>query len=296
MSENTKIEWCDYSWSPWTGCTKVSAGCAHCYAEARDKRHLQEKIDHWGKGAPRLLRAESSWKEPLKWNKAWNKAQYFTRVQGQPEPAKSTIFPSLCDWLDEEVPVEWLARFLGLIYDTPNLNWLLLTKRPENWRSRMNAVANADFTGLEAGTELADAWTDCLDMPERGAWPENVWIGTSVEDQANADRRIPELLKIPAVRRFLSLEPLLGPVDLVSDIQHHSHPLHKSSPINCIDWLIIGGESGRGARPCHVDWIRSLVKQGKEAGVATFVKHPKGGEPSEWPVDLRVREFPEGLQ
>lgn len=201
-----------------------------------------------------------------------------------------TVFPSLCDWLDDEVPIEWLGRFLGLIYDTPDLTWLLLSKRPENWNARLEAAA------LWAHGGPPQDWGSCIEEWLGGDPPANVWIGTSVEDQSNADLRIPEMLKIPAVRRFLSLEPLLGPVDLVSDIQHHSHPLHKSSPINCIDWLIIGGESGRGARPCHVDWIRSLVKQGKEAGVATFVKHPKGGEPSEWPVDLRVREFPEGLQ
>ena len=327
MSENTKIEWCDHSWSPWRGCTKVSAGCAHCYAETLSKRN-PAVLGEWGRGKPRVL--AKNWNDPVKWNRRhklrweeWRQIAPEMREAGLYPPAtpkKPTFFPSLCDWLDEEVPIEWLADFIDLIFHTPNLDWLLLTKRPENWRSRINEV----WKILELPVDqqrFAEMWI-------KGTPPANVWVGTSVEDQPNAERRIPELLEIPAVGRFLSLEPLLGPVDirLVPDLMKS----FNSSPHGWhnwlrqrIQWLIIGGESGHGARPCMEEWIRSLVRQGKSAGVATFVKqqgahptrlvtqfdvqtdyphvrlvqnHPKGGDPAEWPEDLRVREFPEGLR
>lgn len=312
MSENTKIEWCDHSWSPWRGCTKVSAGCANCYAETLSKRN-PAVLGQWGKGKPRVL--AKNWSDPVKWNRRYSHSIYF-----EPRlPAyRATVFPSLCDWLDDEVPIEWLARFLKLIHDTPNLTWLLLTKRPENWESRISgAVSNL----LQSGGNPAAVWAGRW-LKHGGQYsPANVWIGTSVEDQTNADWRIPELLKIPAVGRFLSLEPLLGPVDAqmaFENFQALNPDLSRRSPP--VSWAIIGGESGHGARPCNVEWIRSLVAQGKHAGVATFVKqlgadpyseriapesapleikrlnHPKGGDPAEWPADLRVRELPEGLR
>lgn len=347
MSENTKIEWCDHSWSPWRGCTKVSAGCANCYAETLSKRNPLV-LGQWGKGKPRVL--AKNWPDPVKWNRREIPSCMCDvappeRCGCYPSP---TVFPSLCDWLDAEVPIEWLARFLKLIHDTPNLTWLLLTKRPENWRPRLEAVWKADHHHDWPGEEHEGSHTHWLRLwlhnQSQMQPPSNVWIGTSVEDQANADRRIPELLKIPAVGRFLSLEPLLGPVDirLVPDLMKS----FNSSPHGWhnwlrqrIQWAIIGGESGHGARPCNVEWIRSLVAQGKAAGVATFVKqlgarcysedlthsndctddhcalaggiddcegeyvvnfagltHSKGGDPAEWPDDLRVREFPEGLR
>jgi protein gp37 len=154
--------------------------------------------------------------------------------------------------------------------------------------------------------------------------PLNVWVGTSVEDQTRADERIPALLKIPAVGRFLSVEPLLGQVDLSPIIVRDGSILHLAMDLRMcgVHWVIIGGESGPGARPCNVDWIRSLIYQCGAAGVPVFVKqlgarardlvhdedgnplgtqnllltHPKGGDPADWPEDLRVREFPEGLR
>ncbi len=325
----------------------MSPGCANCYAETLSKRN-PAVLGQWGRGKPRVL--AKNWNEPVKWNKAWNKAQYFTRVQGQPEPAKPTVFPSLCDWLDDEVPVEWLARFLKLIHDTPNLTWLLLTKRPELWRQRLELVTeHLDETDIEASKTgglyvLLRNWLGTMGGPSSFR-PPNVWVGTSVEDQIRAGQRIPALLKIPAVGRFLSVEPLLGPVDLERpmpgpDLGDEGSKICQPWFIQSgIDWVIIGGESGTGARPCNIDWIRSLVGQCKAAGVPAFVKqlgarayeddfahtkecwneqcalaggpddcngeviydslelgHPKGGDPAEWPEDLRVREFPEGLR
>jgi protein gp37 len=322
MSDATKIEWTDFSWSPWEGCTKVSPGCLNCYAEARDKRHLIEPVDHWGKGAPR--RRTKDWKKPLAWNRAASKpvAVNYGCTDDLGEPAKAfyrpRVFPSVCDWLDDEVSIEWLADFLNLIRLTPNLDWLLLTKRPENWRSRIEAVIRLKTDGTGKGGMFWQWMVEWLG----GKPPRNVWIGTSVEDQPRADERIPELLKIPAAVRFLSVEPLLGPVDIEEFFTAGGD--HIDSRHWCpIDWVIVGGESGPGARPCNVEWIRDIVRQCKAAGVPCFVKqlgarpvynrpdggfpmfsatptkevplelkHPKGGDPAEWADDLRVREFP----
>lgn len=332
MSENTKIEWTDHSWSPWRGCTKVSPGCANCYAETLSKRN-PAVLGQWGPGKPRVW--TKTYNDPVKWNRRAGNGSCkccgstgdttytgnckrcgdVTRVFARP-----TVFPSLCDWLDEEVPVLYLARFLELIQSTPNLTWLLLTKRPQNWEKHM---ALACEWLPEAGNIAAD-WL------ERRTIPHNVWVGTSVENQEWANKRIPALLDIPAVGRFLSVEPMLGPVDFrfVSDEFDCVHPFPSNPsghPTGMIHWVIFGGESGRGARPCNVEWIRSGVRQCRAAGIPAFVNqlgahvigshnealagfpeyhidpdliarwklnHPKGGDPAEWPEDLNVRQFP----
>lgn len=355
MSNTTKIEWPDYSWSPWEGCTKVSPGCLNCYAEARDRRMLIEKVIHWGKGAPR--RRTKDWTKPVRWNRylrcdcgavkvAFDAPKEITRCPKCESPyRRPRVFPSVMDWLDDEVPIEWLLDFLKLIHDTPNLDWLLLTKRPEQFGRIKDIHAQLRHLYLkspcvaggytEAGLKFYSWLTRFVT-----SGVSNVWVGTSVEDQQRADERTPELLRIPAKVRFLSLEPLLGPVNLNSNLggtrwiggqrgclgthrgigtaecprtPHHHHDDRCQSGI---DWLIIGGESGPGARPCNVEWVRDLVRQGQTAGVPVFVKqlgaqawqsslangglgdgpiftaHPKGGDPAEWPEDLRIREFP----
>jgi protein gp37 len=192
------------------------------------------------------------------------------------------VFPSLCDWLDAEVPIEWLADFLNLINKTPNLDWLLLTKRPENWKPQLARALTCCMThgvvtdGRFAAAKMVEAWLN-------GTPPANVWIGTSIEDQKRADERIPELLKIPARVRFLSVEPLLGPVELTglrcgscgyskADMQRHMDHHICKNPTQLIAWTIIGGESGPKARPCNIEWIRSIVEQCKSAAVPCFVK------------------------
>lgn len=260
-------------------------------------------------GAPRR-KSKSAVKDALRLNRNW----------GAPTGWRRRIFSlSLGDWLDPEVPAEWLAEMLDTIRQCDQVNWILCTKRPELWEGRLRAAHYLDCI-----PDAATHWiTDWLDRHP----PQNVCLLASVENQDMASQRIPALLRIPARWRGLSMEPLLGPVDLHGSIQvagptgHHCsrHWLGKWA----IDWLIIGGESGPNARPCNVDWIRSLVAQGKAAGVATFVKqlgsnpklteadmevcwlpdengnegfkHQKGGDPSEWPDDLRVQEWPEGL-
>lgn len=307
----TKIEWCDFTFNPWIGCSKVSPGCANCYAETlMDKRYGKVK---WGKGRARIRTSESNWKLPLKWNREASKFAeaalgYGTSVGMHPAKRQRVFCASLADWLDDEVPIEWLADLLKLIHDTPNLDWLLLTKRPENARTRTLSVMT--YWATHGGGDAA-AWLDGWRSGKNP--PANVWVGTSVEDQARADERIPKLLKIPARVRFLSVEPLLGPIRFGAFSEDMMQGIH---------WAIFGGESGTGARPCKVEWIRDGVRQCKAAGVACFVKQlgalpeitpqgydpisgrvqatmrmfgikdKKGGDMSEWPEDLRFREFP----
>lgn len=269
MSDTTKIEWCDHSWSPWEGCTKVSPGCLNCYAEEINARF--RKGANWGKGAPRRLTVD--WRKPVKWDSEslahWDNA----RGKGIPLslPPRHKVFPSVCDWLDDEVPIEWLARFLQLIHDTPNLDWLLLTKRPENFDSRTLAACQLLSESITAATAPMVRWL--IDWRRGFEAPRNVWIGTSVEDQQRADERVPALLKIPARVRFLSVEPLLGPVDLFLDwlapFKDTDAMLHRTPRI---DWVIVGGESGRNARPCNVGWVRSIVWQCHGSEVPCFVK------------------------
>lgn len=279
MGEITKIAWTDHTFNPWLGCTKVSAGCANCYAETlMDKRYGRVK---WGKGNPRVRTSKSNWNLPLRWDRA-----------AKAEGVRRRVFcASLADVFDADVPWGWRNDMFVLIQKTPNLDWQLLTKRPENV--------------VPMVTQIGDHWLG-------NAWLPNVWIGTSVEDQANADLRILSLIAIPGRVRFLSVEPLLGPVNLVPWLPPQlvcpSWPVDSRYPLN---WVIVGGESGPGARPCNVGWIRSVVRQCRGAGVPCFVKqlgsnvedysgecnlreihHPKGGDPSEWPEGLRVREFP----
>jgi protein gp37 len=312
MSANSKIEWTDHTFNPWIGCTKVSPGCANCYAESYDKRTSGGK--HWGKGAWRRRTTVKYWDQARKWNddvgpSAANWGAFRPRV-----------FPSLCDWLDPEVPIEWLADFLALIYATPNLDWLLLTKRPEEWRSRVcAAVDRLLLSDRLLFAEKITQWIHATPAP-----PRNVWLGVSVENQKRADERIPLLLQTPAAIRFLSCEPLLGEINLAGIRDSKTHATTGAYLNNClhadragnlfetegVDWVIVGGESGPKARPCDLKWIAVIVQQCKEANVSVFVKqlgakpvieweevklrHPKGGDIDEWPVEqIRVREFPE---
>lgn len=137
--KNTNIEWCDHTFNPWIGCTKVSPGCAHCYAETRDKRFTGGI--HWGRGAPRNRTSPSNWNEPIKWNNGAAKlAANCSQAFEYPSRRPRVFCASLADWLDDEVPIKWLADLLDLIRDTPNLDWLLLTKRPQNWEKRMGSM------------------------------------------------------------------------------------------------------------------------------------------------------------
>jgi protein gp37 len=245
MAEKTEIAWCDSTWSPWEGCQKVSLGCDHCYAEGMNR--WLRKGANWGPGAPRREYSDEHWEKPLRWNQAAKKAGKRLRV-----------FPSVCDPFDNAVAPEWRARFFDLIGRTHNLDWLLLTKRIGNAAKMLPWTPEGGANSLMASSEV---WS-------------NVWLGATIVNQEEADRDIPKLLAVPARVRFLSMEPLLGPVDL-RDTMHPDgggtfDALHPAGPQ--INWVIVGGESGPGARPMHPQWAQSLRDQCKAAAVPFHFK------------------------
>lgn len=220
LARNSRIEWTTHTFNPWWGCVKVSEACKHCYAETWAKRVGQGV---WGPKSDRRFFGERHWQEPLKWNKEEISAGTRARVFCA---SMADVFE---DRSDLEEPREQLWQ---LIEATPQLDWLLLTKRPEE-------------------IESAVPWSD--------KWPENVWIGTTVENQKRANERLPYLARIPAAVRFVSAEPLLGELDLSEWLQH-------------LDWVITGGETGPKARPTNPSWFRSLLTQCKSANIAFHFK------------------------
>lgn len=262
----TKIEWTatplpdgsslpGYTFNPWHGCVKVSAGCKFCYADAQDKRFGPS---HWGPGNERKLMSEAYWRQPLRWNVEAAAAGIRRKVFCASMADVFEVLPAGHPSFGEQQ--EARERLWELIDVTTHLDWLLLTKRP----------ANVRFLA-------PPSWW-------RQGFPANVWIGTSVEDQAAADARIPHLLQTPAAVRFLSCEPLLGPVDLTSWLGFHCSDVPDDSKIH---WIIAGGESGPGARPMHPDWARGLRDQTVASGVPFFFK-----QWGEWLPLPAANEFP----
>lgn len=257
MGENTRIEWADHTFNPWIGCTKVSPACDHCYAETLATARLGVA---WGSHAERRRTAPSTWRQPLAWNR-----------RAEREGRRFRVFcASLADVFDNQASEDWRVELWRLIRATPHLDWLLLTKRPQN-------IAKMLPSDLDHGR--GNGW-------QNGPWP-NVWLGTTVENQAEAYRRIPHLLAVPATIRFLSCEPLLEAIDL-SSIQARSEDgcLFGGSRI---DWVIAGGESGPKARPSHPDWFRSLRDQCQGAGVPFFFKQWGEWAPGENPDRAQTR-------
>lgn len=332
MAENSKIQWTDHTFNPWRGCTKVSAECTHCYAETLSKRN-PKTLGVWGDNGTRVVASEAMWREPVKWNnreaaKAGVRRRVFCASLADVfEDWPNQLKMSNGSWANRNYHMgaftgyqgcslsggnnalaidDVRARLFRLIDSTPNLDWLLLTKRPENIARMMPPFFPGGY--------MAEA----VLMNQEGARP-NVWLGTSVGTQATADERIPHLLRAPAAVRFLSCEPLLEEVNLGRLVFHHPgrsqlDKWHDREMLGRrdIDWVIIGGESGKGARPCNLAWIRSLIEQCKAAGTKCFVKQlgrsyfsgdsnhshifPRdshGGDMAEWIEDLRVREMPE---
>jgi protein gp37 len=232
MGANSKIEWTTHTFNPWWGCTKVSEACKHCYAESWAKRVGQ---DVWGPKAARRTFGESHWREPLRWNR-----------EAVNSPTRPRVFcASMADvFEDRDELIPHRSRLFELVEATPNLDWLLLTKRPQN-------IARLACWGA--------------------AWPENVWLGTTVELQSRAEELLPHLEAIPARVRFISAEPLLGPLSLERWLG------------DTIQWVITGGESGPKARPTSPTWVRSLLLQCMANQVAFHFKQwgdwaPEDGE------------------
>lgn len=331
---DTKIQWTDRTWNPVRGCSRVSEGCRNCYAERVAARfssgpevgipgpfagfaEMRDGAPHWT-GSVELV--ESKLTEPLRWRKP------------------SRVFVnSMSDLFHEALPDEAIDRVFAVMALAPQHTFQVLTKRPERMRDYFADVQARATAILLAG--------DALPFPPMhrrvGSYAvplPNVWLGVSVEDQATADERIPKLLSTPAAVRFVSYEPALGPVDFervplpdaylrMNGVTGCLQPIaeKESEPDDYIyfmrkdmklNWIIVGGESGPGARPFDIAWARSTIAQCKAAGVACFVKQlgsyaildrrydrsvsgwtrwlrdRKGGDTSEWPEDMRVREFP----
>ena len=280
MAEKTNIAWCDHTFNAWIGCTKVGPGCDHCYAEALDKRHRWGGGVHWGAGVPRYRTSESNWKEPIRWNSNAGAAGVRPRV----------FCASLADVFDNEVPREWRYDLWRLIEATPNLSWLLVTKRvgnvigmvPVNWEKQ---------------------------------FPDNVRLLITVCNQEEANRDIPKLLALPC-KNGISYEPALGPVDWarwLPPMWRGQHDGSYGTDHHSLEWLIVGGESTQGAgkaRPFVLGWGKDTIRQCRAASVPVFFKqagsnatnregvsHPfkdrAGADPAEWPEDLRVQCFPD---
>jgi protein gp37 len=255
MVENSKIEWTDHTFNPWVGCTKVGPGCDHCYAESWGKRSGRVQ---WG-DHDRIRTTVGYWRQPLIWDRNAQKSGVRARV----------FCASLADVFDNTVPEDWRIDLFELIDRTPSLDWLLLTKRIGNVRSMVPMRA--------------------------GSMYRNIWLGATVVNQEEANRDVPKLLDVPARIRFLSMEPLLGPVNLSWTDRGDGMLVQRMAPL---DWVIVGGESGAGARPMDGAWVYDLRRQCKEGGVAFFMKQ---GSKANWPdfkdfdnfpPSVRVREFP----
>jgi len=347
MGKDSSIQWTDHTWNPWRGCTKVSPGCTNCYAETLSHRN-PAIFGKWGPNGTRVVASESKWREPLAWDRAAKKAGERHRVfcasladvfedwsgpmvtsQGLPywwcygslsnSPLPSTGIEQGCRLATMD---DIRERLFQLIEDTPNLDWLLLTKRPEN---ALKMMVKARFYTAE---------NPSLPCPQK-----NLWLGTTCENQKQADLRVPHLLKTPAAVRFLSVEPMLERIDLglLGTLPKNEFPGYQMT-YDRLHWIIVGGESGHHTRPFDLAWARDLRDQCAASGVPFFMKqlgsnpiewemcgiapgsisaaaidshlamggsepddvcHPlklkdgHGGDMDEWPDDLRVRNFPE---
>lgn len=365
----TGIEWTDATWSPVTGCTKVSAGCKNCYAETVANRFWPTQYPAVpASPLPDQVANSLSIPEPLKRDleQAVMRPRQFTDVQchedrlDQPlrwRKPKRVFVNSMSDLFHEDVPDAFIDRVFAVMALAYPHTFQILTKRAD----RMRAYLSAPDVGVRWLAAIyrhhgAEPATDDMAYQERDAerWAskglDNVWLGVSAENQRFADERIPLILRTPAAVRFVSAEPLVEPMDLDRVTcrrcgQSFSNRPEPGRPERCphcgtydgdtiatlhqrwlhvvyrhrLDWVIVGGESGPKARPCDVDWIRSIVRQCQDAGVPVFVKQlgtkpvqrdaalpadamlnlifrkkdPKGGNPRYWPEDLNVRQYPE---
>jgi len=252
-----KIEYVDVSWNPITGCSKISPGCKHCWAERMAKR-FKGRYGYPAHDPFAITRHADHLDDPAHWRK----------------PRRIAVC-WMGDIFHEDIPEHWRWPVFRVMSNCPQHQFLLLTKRSKNMRELVSR-----------GCKRADGW------------PAHIWLGVSIELERELPNRLTDLLRTPVPHRFVSFEPLLG-----------SMPARRGVPrLNGLTQIIIGGESGPGARPCNVAWIYELIRQGRTAGVPVFVKQlganvidengkrlkledSKGGDMAEWPDDLRVREW-----
>ena len=309
MADTSTIEWTDATWNPITGCTLVSEGCRNCYAATLAATRLKNHPSR--KGLARInAKGEAKFTGEVRFNEQW---------LDQPLRWKRPRMIFVCahgDLFHESVPDEWIDRVFAVMALAPRHTFQVLTKRPERARGYLTSLHAMKITEgrVERMAELIAAARDwdrniaatmVFEAVHDGL--PNVWLGTSIEDQATADARIPHLLATPAAVRFVSAEPLLGPVRLDQIAAPHGMAEGQpwltalggfvwdndgdTCPIGSrLDWVIVGGESGKRARPMHSDWARSLRDQCVAAGVAFFMKQMDKKQPI--PADLFIREMP----
>lgn len=276
----TSIAWTDTVWNPVTGCTPVSAGCANCYARSMASRF-------WGDREFSSVQChENRLTDPLRWRKP-----------------RRVFVDSMGDLFHEDVPDAFIDQVFAVMALCPQHTFQVLTKRPKRMHGYLTAT-DVEVRVLDGArqelvqTRAGDSYPCPTDYP---GWPvPNVWLGVSVENQATVDERIPPLLQTPAVLRFVSCEPLLGPINL-REMAHrddwHVDALDTPDRSRRLGWVIVGCESGPRRRKVSEDAIRSLFAQCRDAGVPCFVKQLEvngrvSHDPAEWPEDLRVREYP----
>lgn len=304
MADGTKIEWTDATWNPITGCSVVSPGCINCYAMKLAGTRLKNHPSR--EGLTRDTKAGPVWTGEVRFNPQW---------LDEPLRWKKPRMIFVCahgDLFAEGVPDEWIDQVFAVMSQAQQHTFQVLTKRPERMRSYLTRP-QLEHHLVSALVQLPPAFP----LPEPGRWPHlplpNVWLGVSVEDQKRADQRIPVLLETPAAVRWISAEPLLGLVDLTrldqpnggfgaywinalkagesgwfadeaATIRTEADPLAFSG-LQCLDWIVAGGESGPGARPMHPDWARSLRDQCAAVGVPFLFK-----QWGEWAADEIGRE------
>lgn len=317
----SKIEWTGETWNPIVGCSIVSPGCTNCYAMRTAARiaRMSPKLEHYkgltqpSKGGPvwtgKVAIAEDALTKPLKRR---TPTTYFVN--------------SMSDLFHEDVPDDWIDRVFAVMALTPQHTFQVLTKRSARMRDYVSELARGSETAAlmaKAGSIARESGKPELASGESPVWPlPNVWLGVSAEDQRRADERVPDLIDTPAAVRFVSAEPLLGPLDFTTEYLRdkcggrYPFPMlareDRTSRLDLIDWIIVGGESGFGAREFKLGWARDIVRQCQAAGVAVFVKQigsrptdchdgielpvaikdRKGGAMAEWPNDLCVRQMP----
>lgn len=240
MGEQTNIAWCDKTFNPWVGCSKISLACDNCYAEKWAKRSGSVV---WGENRRRTSKA--NWKQPLKWDK-----------EAREKGVRYKVFcASLADVFDNQVPDSWRMELFELIGSTTNIDWLILTKR----------IGNVQKMSSRDG-QMFDVIID------------KVWLGITICNQEEADRDIPKLIDIPAKLRFLSIEPMLAPIDLKFTTRSFGFPKHVSRDgvaygmPQGIHWVIVGGETGANARPMYPHWVFSIKEQCREVNKPFFFK------------------------
>lgn len=273
MATTSNIQWTEKTWNPITGCSRVSSGCQNCYAEAMAFRLMH--MPHTAERYAGTVRKTSGGK--IQFTGSINTVP---EVLDHPKKWKSpqvVFVNSMSDLFHENVPREYLMEIWKVIRETPQHTYQILTKRPERIEKNL--------------------------PPDWGKGYENVWLGTSTENQKTLiDRALP-LIFSPAITRFLSVEPMLAKVDLTGHVVTPGGML-----VNPLHWVIVGGESGRNYRECKIEWIEQIIDDCKTAKIPVFVKQlgtylakkmgmkdKKGGDISEWPEHLQVREFPKHL-